>query len=67
MIHACFRALICCGVIIFGFWLGVDQELVFSSDPNSEGGSSLSFWGIFFGITSSFFVAANAIYTKKVI
>ena len=68
---AFFRALICCGVIIFGFWLGVDQELVFSSDPTwnstEEGGSSVSFWGIFFGVTSSFFVAANAIYTKKVI
>jgi len=65
------RALSCCGVIVFGFWLGVDQELLFSGDPTSNSdagsGSSLSMWGIFFGITSSLFVAANAIYTKKVL
>ena len=73
-----FRALICCAVIIFGFWLGVDQELLFSGGQEKENQymmrkeyaqeteSSVTFWGIFFGVTSSFFVAANAIYTKKV-
>merc|ERR1712038_1881633 len=60
------RALSCCGMIVFGFWLGVDQELVFSSD-SEPGASSVNMWGIFFGVTSSFFVAANAIYTKKIL
>jgi GDP-fucose transporter C1 len=54
-------AVVCCAVIIFGFWLGVDQELVVA-----EGETPLTLYGIFFGVTSSFFVAANAIFTKKV-
>ena len=31
-----------------------------------DGPSTVNMYGIFFGVVSSFFVAANAIYTKKV-
>ena len=48
-------ALGCCGVMILGFYVGVDNEVHFS------------FWGTVFGVTSSLFVSLNAIYTKKVI
>ncbi|XP_053720618.1 GDP-fucose transporter 1 isoform X1 [Synchiropus splendidus] len=51
------RALLCCGVILGGFWLGVDQE-------NMAG--ALSWSGVFFGVLASAFVSLNAIYTKKV-
>ena len=50
-------ALGCCGVILSGFWLGVDQE--------GEGGD-LSIIGVIFGVFASLFVSLNAIYTKKV-
>uniref|UniRef100_A0A3P8RLG1 Solute carrier family 35 member C1 n=1 Tax=Amphiprion percula TaxID=161767 RepID=A0A3P8RLG1_AMPPE len=51
------RALMCCGVILGGFWLGVDQE-------GTAG--SLSWSGVFFGVLASACVSLNAIYTKKV-
>ena len=51
-----FKALGCCGLIILGFFLGIDQE-------NSLG--SLSKFGAFCGIASSVFVALNAIYTTR--
>ncbi|XP_005302289.1 GDP-fucose transporter 1 isoform X1 [Trachemys scripta elegans] len=51
-------ALIACGVIIGGFWLGIDQE-------GAEG--TLSWIGIIFGILASLCVSLNAIYTKKVL
>lgn len=51
------HAMFCCGVILGGFWLGVDQE--------GEAGS-LSWTGVFFGVLASAFVSLNAIYTKKV-
>ncbi|XP_061102574.1 GDP-fucose transporter 1 isoform X1 [Conger conger] len=51
-------ALLCCGVIIGGFWLGVDQE-------GAEG--SLSWSGIVYGVLASMCVSLNAIYTKKVL
>ncbi|XP_062433062.1 GDP-fucose transporter 1 [Rhea pennata] len=51
-------ALLACGIIIGGFWLGVDQE-------GAEG--TLSWVGIFFGILASLCVSLNAIYTKKVL
>ncbi|XP_074855063.1 GDP-fucose transporter 1 isoform X2 [Carettochelys insculpta] len=51
-------ALLACGVIIGGFWLGVDQE-------GAEG--TLSWAGILFGILASLCVSLNAIYTKKVL
>ncbi|XP_051501775.1 GDP-fucose transporter 1-like isoform X2 [Myxocyprinus asiaticus] len=52
-----FYALLCCGVILGGFWLGVDQEGV---------AGSLSWTGVIFGVLASLFVSLNAIYTKKV-
>ncbi|XP_058485457.1 GDP-fucose transporter 1 isoform X2 [Solea solea] len=51
------RSVMCCGVILGGFWLGVDQEGV---------AGSLSWIGVFFGVLASAFVSLNAIYTKKV-
>ncbi|XP_064169170.1 GDP-fucose transporter 1-like isoform X1 [Anguilla rostrata] len=53
-----FHALLCCGVILGGFWLGVDQE---------GAGGSLSWSGIIYGILASMCVSLNAIYTKKVL
>lgn len=52
------KAVGCCGIIIFGFWLGVDQE---------GAGGSLSVSGVIFGVLASLFVSLNAIYTKKVL
>ncbi|XP_073397827.1 GDP-fucose transporter 1 isoform X1 [Dendrobates tinctorius] len=51
-------ALLSCGVILGGFWLGIDQE-------GAEG--TLSWAGIFFGVLASLCVSLNAIYTKKVL
>ncbi|XP_061466834.1 GDP-fucose transporter 1 isoform X1 [Rhineura floridana] len=51
-------ALLACGVIIGGFWLGIDQE---------EAEGTLSWAGIVFGILASLCVSLNAIYTKKVL
>ncbi|TNM90778.1 hypothetical protein fugu_003067 [Takifugu bimaculatus] len=51
------QALMCCGIIIGGFWLGVDQEGLTGS---------LSWSGVFFGVLASAFVSLNAIFTKKV-
>ncbi|XP_060079008.1 GDP-fucose transporter 1-like [Ylistrum balloti] len=52
------KALACCGVIIAGFFLGVDQE--------GEAGS-LSVIGVLFGVAASASVALNSIFTKKVL
>ncbi|CAG6016221.1 unnamed protein product [Menidia menidia] len=52
------RALLCCGVILGGFWLGVDQEAL---------AGSLSWSGVAFGVLASACVSLNAIYTKKVL
>uniref|UniRef100_A0A3Q3WJ09 Sugar phosphate transporter domain-containing protein n=1 Tax=Mola mola TaxID=94237 RepID=A0A3Q3WJ09_MOLML len=52
------QTLVCCGIIIGGFWLGVDQEGL---------AGSLSWTGVFFGVLASVFVSLNAIYTKKVL
>ncbi|KAK2853696.1 hypothetical protein Q5P01_006357 [Channa striata] len=51
------QALLCCGTILGGFWLGVDQEGL---------AGSLSWTGVFFGVLASACVSLNAIYTKKV-
>lgn len=48
----------CCGVIIFGFILGVDQEGI---------AGSLSVIGVTYGVLASLFVSLFAIYTKKVL
>lgn len=52
------KAIVCCGVIIVGFCLGVDQE----GDLGS-----LSVKGTIFGVVASACVALNAIYIKKVL
>ncbi|XP_018410019.1 PREDICTED: GDP-fucose transporter 1 [Nanorana parkeri] len=51
-------ALLSCGVILGGFWLGIEQE-------GAEG--TLSWAGIFYGVLASLCVSLNAIYTKKVL
>ncbi|XP_029953228.1 GDP-fucose transporter 1 [Salarias fasciatus] len=51
------RALFCCGIILGGFWLGIDQEGLTGT---------LSWSGVFFGVLASACVSLNAIYTKKV-
>lgn len=51
------QAILCCGIILGGFWLGVDQEGI---------AGSLSWTGVFFGVIASACVSLNAIYTKKV-
>lgn len=48
----------CCLVIIFGFWLGVDQESV---------AGSLSVIGTFFGVLGSLSLSLYSINTKKVL
>uniref|UniRef100_A0A915LDC5 Sugar phosphate transporter domain-containing protein n=1 Tax=Romanomermis culicivorax TaxID=13658 RepID=A0A915LDC5_ROMCU len=50
------RAILCCLIIIGGFFLGVDQE---------DLSGTLSKSGVFYGIMASLAVALNAIYTKK--
>jgi len=47
------KALLCCGVIVSGFALGIDQEI------------DVSYLGVFFGVTASCFVALNSIFVKK--
>lgn len=51
------QAIVCCGIILGGFWLGVDQEGMTGS---------LSYSGVFFGVLASACVSLNAIFTKKV-
>lgn len=52
------KAMGCCGIIIFGFLMGVDQEKV---------AGSLSVIGVVYGVLASASVALNSIYTKKVL
>ncbi|XP_059832075.1 GDP-fucose transporter 1 [Hypanus sabinus] len=52
------RAILCCGIIIGGFCLGINQEGVTGS---------LSWTGVMFGVMASLCVSLNAIYTKKVL
>jgi GDP-fucose transporter C1 len=49
-------ALVCCGFIVLGFILGIDQENVIGS---------LSVIGVSFGVASSLFTSLFSIYTKK--
>lgn len=50
------QSIICCSVIIFGFFLGVDQESVTDT---------FSLIGTVFGIVGSFSLSMYSIYTKK--
>lgn len=50
-----FRAIMCVGVVILGFYLGVEGEVNFS------------LIGTVFGIMSSIFVSLNSIFTKSVL
>ncbi|KRX63787.1 GDP-fucose transporter 1, partial [Trichinella sp. T9] len=52
------KVLFCCGMIVSGFLLGVNQESVHGT---------LSYIGVFFGVLSTVFIALNAIYTKKML
>lgn len=52
------QAIACCLTIIFGFFLGVDQENV---------SGSLSVIGVVYGVMASLFVSLNSIYTKNVL
>jgi GDP-fucose transporter C1 len=52
------KTIICCAVIIFGFWLGVDQENIVGS---------LSLLGTFFGVLGSLSLSLYSIHTKKVL
>lgn len=51
-----FKCIICCAVIIAGFWLGVDQEHV---------AGSLSVVGTFFGVAGSLLLSLYSIRTKQ--
>ena len=53
-----FSAIACCGAIVGGFYLGVDQEDV-------SGSFSLS--GTIYGVLASFFVSLFSIYTKNIL
>ncbi|KAK6633611.1 hypothetical protein RUM44_004218 [Polyplax serrata] len=52
------KALLCCLIIIFGFFLGVDQENVVGS---------FSLLGTIFGVLSSLSLSLYSIFTKKVL
>nr|CAB3266238.1 GDP-fucose transporter 1 [Phallusia mammillata] len=52
-------ALVCCAIIIGGFFLGVNQE--------GESLDGLSVKGVIYGVAASAMVALNAIYIKKVL
>merc|ERR1719242_1997586 len=52
------RAILCCFIILLGFWLGVDQE------SNS---GSLSLSGTIYGVLASVFVSLYAIYIKRIL
>lgn len=53
-----YRCMICCAIILGGFWLGVEQE---------GAAGSLSILGTIFGVTASLFVSLYSIYTKKML
>ncbi|XP_067004063.2 GDP-fucose transporter 1 [Anabrus simplex] len=53
-----FRTMMCCAVIVGGFWLGVDQENV---------AGSLSVLGTCFGVLGSLSLSLYSIFTKRVL
>lgn len=52
------RCILCCGFIIFGFYLGVDQESLLGS---------FSLIGTIYGVIGSLMLSLYSIYTKKVL
>lgn len=52
------KCIACCGIIVIGFWLGVDQENI---------AGSLSILGTFFGILGSLILSLYSIHTKQVL
>ncbi|CAD6215543.1 GSCOCG00000352001-RA-CDS [Cotesia congregata] len=50
--------IVCCGAIVGGFWLGVDQENI---------AGSLSIIGTFFGVLGSLSLSLYSIYTKRIL
>lgn len=53
-----YRCIFCCGLIIFGFYLGVDQENLLGS---------FSLIGTVYGVIGSLMLSLYSIYTKKVL
>lgn len=53
-----FSACVCCGIIVMGFWLGVDQE---------DLAGSFSISGTVYGVIASASLALYSIHTKKVL
>ncbi|KAL0839325.1 hypothetical protein ABMA28_016064 [Loxostege sticticalis] len=52
------KCIMCCGFIIFGFYLGVDQESLLDS---------FSLLGTIYGVVGSLMLSLYSIYTKKVL
>ncbi|XP_063973018.1 GDP-fucose transporter 1 [Diachasmimorpha longicaudata] len=53
-----FGCIVCCGVIVAGFWLGVDQENI---------AGSLSISGTVYGVLGSLSLSLYSIYTKRIL
>ncbi|KAG6461734.1 hypothetical protein O3G_MSEX012823 [Manduca sexta] len=53
-----YRCILCCGFIIFGFYLGVDQESLLGS---------FSLIGTIYGVIGSLMLSLYSIFTKKVL
>lgn len=53
-----FKTIMCCALIITGFWMGVDQESLTTS---------FSLFGTIFGVLGSLSLSMYSIYTKKVL
>ncbi|XP_077296748.1 GDP-fucose transporter nac isoform X1 [Arctopsyche grandis] len=52
------QCIACCGFIVLGFWLGVDQERVIDS---------FSLYGTIFGVLGSLMLSLYSIYTKRIL
>ncbi|KAF7404896.1 hypothetical protein HZH66_003802 [Vespula vulgaris] len=52
------KCIICCGIIILGFWLGVDQENI---------AGSLSVYGTILGVIGSLILSLYSIHTKQIL
>lgn len=69
------KCILCCAFIVFGFWLGVDQEHLAGNVFQKsyfiftifEFPGSLSIAGLIFGILGSLSLALYSIFTKKVL